>query len=205
MSKWKYVPNHKSLFYKPDGVGAAIGHLIWQNAVNYYFHDIDDWLMEIGVTFERFVDDFCFVTNSKTAFLSYVIPELRKRLESIGAKLNENKFYCQHYTKGVEWIGCHIKMDRIYVNNRIIVRGKQKARRFNKRISERKIERFLSSINSYLGICKNVNGFNQAMQIVRELSDKWREYVFFNRSRCCLQAVPAYSYRNRIINKFHLV
>ena len=204
LSKWGVVEYNKSLFNKPDGVGAAIGHLIWQNAVNYYFHDIDEWLMKEGITFERFVDDFCFVTNNKTAFLSYVIPELRKKLESIGARLNENKFYCQHYTKGVEWLGCHIKMDRIYPNERIIIRGRQKARRFNKRVSERRIERLLSSINSYLGICKNINGFNQAMKIVRELSDKWFDFVFFNRRRCCLQALPAYSYRNRTIHKFHL-
>lgn len=150
------------------------------------------------------MDDFCFVTNNKTAFLSYVIPELRKKLESIGARLNENKFYCQHYTKGVEWLGCHIKMDRIYPNERIITRGRQKARRFNKRVSERRIERLLSSINSYLGICKNINGFNQAMKIVRELSDKWFDFVFFNRRRRCLQALHAYSYRNRTIHKFHL-
>ena len=172
--------------------------------MNYYFHEIDEWLMQNDVTFERFVDDFCFVVNNKTAFLSYVLPELRKRLEAIGAKLNENKFYCQHYTKGVEWLGCHIKMDRIYPNRRIVVRGAQRARRMNKRISERRIEKLLSSINSYLGICKNVNGFNCAMKIVHALSEKWMPYILFNKDRCCLQAVPEYSYRNRIIHKYNL-
>lgn len=202
--KWQKIPAHKSLFSKPDGVGAAIGHLIWQNAVNYYFHEVDEWLMAMGVRFERFVDDFAFVVENKTAFLTYTMPELRKRLSALGARLNEQKFYCQHYTKGVEWIGCHIKMDRIYANRRIVKRGEQKVRQMNRRVNVNRLERLLSSINSYLGICKNVNGYNQVRSILSGLSPKWWHYVTFNRRRVCLQAVPDYSYRNRIINKFHL-
>lgn len=202
IEKWKYIPGYKSLFTKPDGVGAAIGHLIWQNAVNYYFHEIDEWLMDMGVDFERFVDDFAFVVNSKTFLL--IIPELRERLSELGATMNENKFYCQHYTKGVEWIGTHIKMDRIYPNRRSVSRACRKVRKYNRMARESAVESFLSSINSYLGICKNLNGFNQAMHFVRMISDRWSQYVFFNRRRVCMQAFPAYSYRNRIIHKFNL-
>lgn len=202
--KWSKIPPHKSLFTKQDGIGAAIGHLIWQNAVNYYFHEIDEWLMSEGIVFERFVDDFIFVTKNKTAFLTYIMPELRRRLTALGARLNERKFYCQHHTKGVEWLGTHIKMDRVYVNRRIVKRGKMKARTMNRCIRANKVDKLLSSLNSYLGICKNVNGYTQAWQILSQLSPKWREYVRYNRRRVCLQALPAYSYRNRIIHRFNL-
>ena len=202
--KWSKIAPHKSLFTKQDGIGAAIGHLIWQNAVNYYFHEIDEWLMSEGIVFERFVDDFIFVTKNKTAFLTYVMPELRRRLTALGARLNERKFYCQHYTKGVEWLGTHIKMDRVYVNRRIVKRGKMKARALNRCIRANKVDKLQSSLNSYLGICKNVNGYTQAWQILSQLSTKWREYVRYNRCRVCLQALPAYSYRNRIIHRFNL-
>lgn len=202
--KWAAIKPEKSLFNKPDGIGAAIGHLIWQNAVNYYFHEIDEWVLSLGINYERFVDDMVFVVENKTAFLNYVLPELRSRLAGLGAALNEKKTYCQHYSKGVEWLGCHIKMDRIYVNHRIAGRGLKKAYKMNHRVSARHVEHLLSSVNSYLGVCKNVNGFNQAMRIIRALSDKWWKYVVFNRRRVCLQAVPAYSYRNRIIHQFNL-
>lgn len=204
ISKWEKVAPHKSLFNKPDGIGAAIGHLIWQNAVNYYFHEIDEWLSSEGIVFERFVDDFVFVTNNKAAFLPYVIPELRRRLGLLGARLNEKKFYCQHYTKGVEWLGCHIKMDRIYVNRRIIERGRMKARRMNRRISPSRVENVLATINSYLGVCKNVNGFNQARRIIRCLSGRWFNYVRFNRERVCLEALTPYTHRNYIIHQYKL-
>lgn len=204
ISKWAAIKPEKSLFNKPDGIGAAIGHLIWQNAVNYYFHEIDEWVLSLGINYERFVDDMVFVVENKTVFLNYVLPELRSRLAGLGAALNEKKTYCQHYSKGVEWLGCHIKMDRIYVNHRIAGRGLKKAYKMNHRVSARHVEHLLSSVNSYLGVCKNVNGFNQAMRIIRALSDKWWKYVVFNRRRVCLQALPAYSYRNRVIHQFNL-
>ena len=202
--KWTSIAPHKSLFNKPDGTGAAIGHLIWQNAVNYYFHDIDEWIQSVGITFERFVDDMVFVVQNKTAFLAYVIPELRRRLLPLGAKLNEFKFYCQHYTKGVEWIGCHIKMDRIYPNSRIMRRAKMKVGVLNRHVCMGKIEKILSTMNSYFGICKNTNGYNQAMDLVRRVSEGWQRFVTFDQHRVCLQALPEYSHRNRIIKQFNL-
>ena len=176
--------------------------MIWQNAVNYYFHEIDEWFLENGIHFERFVDDFCFVVDSKTFLL--MLPELRSRLGRLGARLNEHKFYCQHYTKGTEWLGTHIKMDRIYVNKRIVDNGMRKARRLNQKVKVRNIEKLLSTMNSYLGVCKNTNGFNQAMKILNELSGEWKRYVRFNKSRVCLEALPQYSYRNRIVHQFNL-
>lgn len=202
-SKWDNIPKEKSLFHKPDGVGGAIGHLIWQNAVNYYFHDIDEWLLSLGICYERFVDDMYFVVNNKIAFLTYVIPILRKKLHSLGAKLNESKFYCQHYSKGVECLGVHIKMDRIYPNERVIQRAKEKVCQYNKCIREDKIDSVLSSINSYLGICKNTNGFNHALSIIRLLSRRWYKYIEFDRRRVCLVARDDYKINKRIVNNFY--
>jgi len=202
--KWKDIPYEKSLFSKPDGIGAAIGHLIWQNAVNYYFHELDEWILSTGVKYERYVDDMYFVTDNKEAFNTYMIPEIRKRLNTLGARLNEKKFYCQHYTKGCECLGVHIKMDRIYVNRRVIHRGMVKARQFNRCIREGKVEAMQASLNSYLGICKNANGYNQARRIVRQLSPKWNKFVTFNSHRVCLEANEGYKTNQRIIKKYSL-
>lgn len=202
-SAWDDIPKEKSLFNKPDGIGGAIGHLIWQNAVNYYFHEVDEWILSMGVKYERFVDDMYFVTDNKEAFLTYFIPEIRKRLEPLGARLN-HKFYCQHYTKGCECLGTHIKMDRLYANNRIIRRAKKKARDCNKRINRNRVGKVLASLNSYLGICKNLNGFKRACEIVGELDEEWWKYIHFNKRRICLEANEEYKERNRIINKFRL-
>ena len=200
----KLISPEKSITTKPLGIGAAIGHLIWQMAVTYYFNDIILWLESIGVHVNVYVDDWYFVVKNKTAFLTFIVPEMRRRLAKLGAKLNENKFYCQHVSKGCECLGVHIKQQRVYPNERIINRAIKKAKELNKCIRIGKIEKALQTINSYLGICKNTCGYNQALKIVGALSEYWNNYIVFNTHRCCLEARQEYNYRNRVIIKYKL-
>ena len=200
----KLISPEKSITTKQLGIGAAIGHLIWQMAVTYYFNDIILWLESIGVHVNVYVDDWYFVVKNKTAFLTFIVPKMRMRLAKLGATLNENKFYCQHVSKGCECLGVHIKQQRVYPNERIINRAIKKAKELNKCIRIGKIENALQTINSYLGICKNTCGYNQALKIVGTLSDRWNKYIVFNTHRCCLEARPEYNYRNRVIIKYKL-
>ena len=200
----KLISPEKSITTKPLGIGAAIGHLIWQMAVTYYFNDIILWLESIGVHVNVYVDDWYFVVKNKTAFLTYVVPEMRRRLAELGATLNEKKFYCQHVSKGCECLGVHIKQQRIYPNSRVINRALKRAKELNKCVRVGKIEKALQTINSYLGICKNTCGYNQALKIVGTLSEDWKKYIAFNTHRCCLEALQEYSYRNRVIIKHKL-
>ena len=203
LKDWELIPPEKSLFTKPENIGAAIGFLIWQITVNVYFDFLDKWFEENGIVAERYVDDTYIITDNKEMTL-LMIPEIRRKLATVGARLNEKKFYCQHISKGVECLGAHIKMDRIYVNNRIIANAKQSVRRHNRKVDENHLDKMLSSVNSYLGVCKNVNGYNQVMQLIRLLSPEWYHYMYFNRRRVCLSPLPQYTQRNRIIHKFNL-
>lgn len=200
--KWNEIAPGKSLFTKPDGVGASIGQLVWQDAVNYYFNDIDLWLESIGVRCRRYVDDFYIVSRSKDVLL--VLPEMRRRLAALGATMHSNKFYCQHYSKGVECLGVHIKMDRVYPNRRIISRAIARVRLFNRVVRVESVEPLLSTINSYLSHCKRGNGYALACKIINELDVRWFKFVHFNTNRVCLEAYPAYTRRNIIIHKFNL-
>lgn len=201
--KWLLIPKEKSLFYKDYGIGAAIGHLLWQNAVNYYFHQLDEWAIENGIRMERFVDDMYFVTNNKKMLLLQ-IPVIRRMLREIGASLNEKKFYCQHYTKGVECVGVHIKKDHIMLNSRIVKRAIGKIRKYNNRVGSYYIEELLSSVNSYMGMLKNVNGYRMAKMLLRKMDPKWFDYVGFNRRRVCLQPRRGYRKRDIIVKQFNL-
>ena len=202
-SKWEHIPKEKSLFHKPPGVGAAIGHLIWQNAVNYYFHEIDEWAMENGIKMERFVDDMYFVTDNKEMFLTQV-PVIRKMLAELGASINEKKFYCQHWSKGVECVGVHIKRDHVLLNHRIFRNAIKKIRKMNRDIQPKRVDHLLTSLNSYIGMMKNINGYHLVKIMLRELDPKWFEYVGFNRRRVCLQARKGCSRRDLITKKFNL-
>lgn len=201
MSEWKeYIPDEKSMFKKPLGIGAAIGHLTWQNAVNYYFYEINKWAEENGYLMERYVDDMYFIVSSRLFLLE--IPKIREILARLGARLNEAKFYCQHYTKGCECLGIHIKKDRMYVNKRVVHNAMVKARSFSACVRAGKVDTLVSSMNSYLGICKNTNGFWQAWRIMLTLDSGWWKYVTFDWRNVKLVANEGYKLRDVIIKKY---
>lgn len=198
--KRKLIEPEKSLYNKPLGTGAAIGFLIWQNAVNLYFDTIDRWLESQGVIFERFVDDFYIVTDNKELTLA-LLPELRKRLEEIGATLHPKKFYCQHWTKGLECLGVHIKGKNIYPNKRVIDRAKKKARQYNGCISPNKIDSLLSSLNSYFGICSHGCGHKAAMAVLDCIDSRWFRYIEWTGTH--LRPRPEYTTRKRLTKHHH--
>lgn len=204
--KWiRYIPPEKSLFRKPDGIGAAIGHLIWQNGMNYYLNDLDHWIMEnVTEHYIRFVDDMYFVIDNKEAFLAWVVPEIRRRLEEFGCRMHPKKFYCQHYTKGVNILGNTIKMDRVYPSARIIRRARAAVRNFNRCVRESKIEAFLSAMNSYFGIFKRRNAYGLIRELVDAISPGWFKYIHFDDGRRVLAANPGYTHFEIIFRKYKL-
>ena len=201
--KWDDIPPEKSMFTKPDGIGGAIGYLIWQNAMNFYLNDIDHLVVEQwGLHYVRFVDDIAIVTDNKECALA-MIPELRRRLADMGCELHPKKFYCQHYTKGVEFIGATIKMDRVYVNKRVIRNAFRSVRQFNRCVRISKLESFISSMNSYLGIFKTRNGYAIARNLIDTVNPKWWKYCHFNKERVCIQPNDGYHPTELLMRKYH--
>ena len=118
---WKeHIAPEKSIRTKPEGIGAAIGRLIWQTAMGLYVNDEILWLTEeCGVKLVCFVDDIVFVVpEERHQYLLSLLPELRRRLAKKGVTLNEKKFYDQPYYHGCEFLGSHIRPNRIHLNNK---------------------------------------------------------------------------------------
>jgi len=202
--KWQQIPDSKSLFRKPDGIGGAIGHLIWQNAMNYYLNDIDHWMVdECGLHYSRFVDDMVIVTDNKEAALA-MIPLLRERLAVYGCTLHPKKFYCQHYTKGVQFIGAYVKPGRITLKRRTIRNAENAVRQLNRRIGEGHIDTLLQRLNSSLGLFKTRNGHNASLALIKKLNPRWLKYVQFNPHRTCMEATKGHTFNERLRRKFHL-
>lgn len=207
ISAWDDIEPSKSLFNKPFGIGGAIGFLLWQNAMNYYLNDIDHWAVDtLGLHYTRFVDDTVIVVNNKEAALS-LIPLFRERYNRLGVEMHKRKFYCQHYTKGVEFIGSHIKMDRIYLNNRIISRAKRKVAIMNSWSEKRKyfnIEEFISIINCYLGMMKRRNEYRNSVKILSMIDDSWYKFIKKDVDNMKVVAKKAYNHRNLLKYKHNL-
>ena len=146
--EWQDIAPYKSLYNKPYGTGGAIGYLYWQLMSNGYLSDIDKWIINnISPYYTRFVDDMVIITDNKEGVL-LMIPILRKMLQDIGIELHPKKFYCQHYTKGLEYLGYHIKPPhRIHLNRKIITRAFNAAKKSHRR-------NYIATMNSYLGMIK---------------------------------------------------
>ena len=204
LSEWKFIDPAKSLYNKPLGQGAVIGHLFWQLAMIFYINDIEVWLVyECRQYITVYMDDITIITANKEVTLS-LIPELRRRLAAISVTLHPKKFYCQHYKKGVEFVGYHIKMDRVYINNRCRRNALRRIKTFNRHISERNIDSFVSTVNSYLGRYKTVNGYTLVCELLKKINPAWWTYIEYDKERICVHPRKDYTYRQRIINRYNL-
>ena len=204
LPEWSAINPEKSIFTKDDGISAQAGQLIWQLAMTYYINDICIWLMKVcGLKITVYMDDIAIVTDNKESTLA-LMPELRRRLAELGVTLHPKKFYCQHYTKGVEFIGKHIKMGRVYTNNRCRRNALHRIDYFNRVVRVSKIDSFVASVNSYLGQFKTVCGYNIVQEILKRIDTRWWKYVEYDRNRICIRPREEYSLKNRLTDKFKL-
>lgn len=207
---WKWNPDiiepHKSLFNQPVGQGAAIGFLIWQLFINYYHNEIDHWFTDVlKIPYFRFVDDIIIIVKDKEAALSYIFPELRKKYKELNITIQDKKFYCQHYSKGVKFCGVTIKFNRLYVNPRTTRSMFAKIQSYNKEYYKKHyINDFINSINSYFGILKQYNSYRILNKAVAAIDRRWFKYVQFNPIRRIIEPLPHNDQRHQIDDTYNL-
>lgn len=186
LDRWDAIPDSKSLFHKPTGTGGAIGFLCWQNAMGLYINDVVKWLashdfMRVMV----FVDDIYMVTKDKDITLA-MMPELRRRLAELKVSLNERKFYCQHYSKGIMCLGTMLKFDRAYVNNTTSKRAfKSLSDWKGKFLHGLDRQRLLCSLNTYCGIFKKRNNRKELLSFIGSGLKMFREKLVLNGKKNC--------------------
>lgn len=200
---WNLIDVSKSLFSKDYGTGGAIGFLIWQIAMSLYLNEIDHWFVdELGLHYTRFVDDVVIVAKDKKYVLN-LLPELRNRLRAIGCSLNEKKTHCDHYSKGIKFLGRRIKYQRIYIENRTIKKFFNKIKKFNKIYNKKAcLLDFQSSMNSYFGLLKNNSEYKNICRAKDLIDKEWWNYCYFSDTRKCIVLKFKYKYKKLIKNKF---
>lgn len=177
---WNFIPKEKSLFTNGDDRGIAIGNLFAQLFANFLLNVIDWKIDAVCVRHNRYVDDISFVSKDKEKLLS-IIPMLRTELGKLGLRLNEKKFYLQHYTKGVQFTGAVIKPGRIYVANHTINSFALAVERLGKAAELGMIDdikKEIASVNSYLGIMSRYNEYATKRRIMAKLPPKFYEYCY---------------------------
>jgi len=204
------IAPEKSLFGKPDGIGAPIGRLPSQKGMGLYVNDEVRWLNDdCGVRTTCFMDDFVIVvTESQHRYALSLIPALRRRLAAKGVRLNEKKFYDQPSKRGLEFLGSHIRNNRLHLNDCTYWRGMERLWWFNGLSPDWKylfLENFLSSVNSYFGLLKTRTDHKRLLALLQVVNLDWWYYCHYNPQRQCIAANESYSHRNLINSKYHLL
>lgn len=177
------VPLGKTLRGAKKNHGLPIGNLTSQHDANFWLNDFD-WMLEIILHIYyhvRYVDDMVLVARRKETLLR-LMPMIRETLASLGLRLNEKKFYFQHYSKGVRFVGAIIKRDRIYSVNNTINNFRRSVRKLNDAARNGDIEAInhaIQSVNSYLGIFGYYNEYGMKRQIIKDELDEeaWKFFV----------------------------
>jgi RNA-directed DNA polymerase len=183
---WAGLPSSKSLFYSGLNKGLPIGNLTSQLFSNIYLNPFDHFVKkELGIRYYgRYVDDFVIVHSDK-GYLKSIIPVIREYLQAeLQLTLHPNKIYLQHFSKGVKFLGAVIKPHRIYIANRTkanfysALEEQNKIAREHKPTNEEQ-EKFLCSMNSYLGIMKHYKTYKLRKRFIRKYLSGWWENYFY--------------------------
>ena len=157
----------------------AIGNLFSQLFANYLLNVLDWFLFEdLGFTYVgRYVDDFYVVDTDKAKMLD-AVPKIRALLAGYGLTLHPDKFYMQHYTKGVAFTGSVVKKDRVYTANRTIKNAAMAVRRLNRAETLPEVMHAVDSINSYLGCLRHCREYNQRVKLLRRIEPRCYKWIY---------------------------
>lgn len=179
VSLWRHIKPHKSLFTNGRDKGLPIGDLVVQMAANLLLNDVDHFITDtLGIKMARYVDDMVLISDSKSILLD-AVPKIRAMLlHTAGVELHPTKFYLQHYTKGVKFVGAVIKPYRTYVANRTVNNAFQSVRHLDTNATP---ESIIAPVNSYLGLMRHHSSYNIRKRLVSRLASKWRKFIIIGR------------------------
>lgn len=185
---WKHLPPHKSLFNHPEWQGIPIGLLLTNESANIYLAPIDHYIMnELGYKYySRSIDDSWYMHQDKNKMLNDMAL-IRAKYAEFGLTVHPNKYYFQHYSKGVKILNVYQKPGRTYASNRCLTNCFKKIHWWNKQASNdvafqiQNCEKFAATINSYLGMLQHLDEFNKRKEICDKVFSVWSKVLYPDR------------------------
>lgn len=156
------VPPHKSLLNKSNDFGLPIGNLSSQFFANVYLNELDKFVKhKLKIKhYLRYVDDVVLFAND-SKILNNAYEEMKIFVDnSLNLKFHDNKKLINKIETGINFVGYIIKPFRKYIRRSTI-------NNMHKLIYAKKD--IVPSINSYFGMLRNVNGFNERLKIAKAI------------------------------------
>ncbi len=159
------VPTHKSFMHAPSGRGLPIGNLTSQFFANVYLNELDQFVKhKLKVRYYgRYVDDI-ILFHEDAEVLNGWYDEIKDFLyDNLGMQLHPNKKWLNRADVGIDFVGFVIKPGRTYLRQMSLSRCKQRIRAWEKKgalVDEHVLAGLSASVNSYLGMLRQVDGYN---------------------------------------------
>lgn len=207
---WRKVPQGKSFRTAEPGKGLGIGNLFVQLFFCMYVSGIDD---KFDVHFiprhGRYTDDWYAVSHDKSRLLSFV-PIFRQGLKDLGLRMNERKFWLQHYSKGLQFTGAVAKPGRTYISRRTLGGLADSVERLNTIAKETSpedpdeesldaMERAASSINAYCGMTVHHAAYHLRRKILSALIPEALRFASIHKDYEGVRIRKQYRKRTRIL------
>lgn len=184
---WRKLPKNKSLFTVGKDYGLPIGNLTSQMFANFYLNKFDHIMMrKFKGFYGRYVDDFHVEVSDKKDVLSCLVGMRNWLKDTLHVNLHKDKFYLQYYTKGCKFTGAVVKGNITYIANSTVSNFMNAIHRFNKLAEEdpnyviNNIDKFLATVNSYLGFMRQYNSYTLRRKLIKSISPLWWK-VFYIR------------------------
>ncbi len=168
------VPVHKSFMHAPPGKGLPIGNLTSQFFANVYLNELDQFVKhKLKVRYYgRYVDDI-ILFHEDAEVLNHWYDEIKKFLdEKLKMRLHPHKKWLNRADVGIDFVGFVIKPGRTYLRQMSFSRCKQKIRAWEKKgamVDKHVLDDLSASVNSYLGMLRQVDGYNARKSICNDL------------------------------------
>ena len=165
-SSWKFdlLPTYKSLWYTPDEKGLPIGNLTSQFFSNVYLNVLDQYVKHHWKCkyYCRYVDDF-IILDKDPQKLNEIHKDLTRFLkERLALDMHQNKKSVNKIERGIDFVGFVAKPYRTILRQKTLKRIFKMIREQKKNplwYTPEELQKFAASINSYLGILRNTNGY----------------------------------------------
>jgi retron-type reverse transcriptase len=159
------VPRHKSLMHAPPGKGLPIGNLTSQFFANLYLNELDQYAKHVlkAGYYGRYVDDMVLLHQDPDV-LNQWYTQMDEFIKSkLLIHLHPNKKHLNLVDKGIDFTGFVIKPGRVYLRQTSLAKCQQKIRSWERNgspVDTETLSDMSKSLNSYLGMLRQVNGYN---------------------------------------------
>jgi RNA-directed DNA polymerase len=176
LSLFARVPRHKSLLHAPAGKGLPIGNLTSQFFANLYLNELDQYVKHVlkAQRYGRYVDDMVLFHEDPGVLNGWYVQMDDFLMSRLGLHLHPRKKHLNRADSGIDFTGFIIKPGRTYLRQTSLSGCKRKIRAWEREgspVDPESLSRVSQSLNSYLGMLRQVNGYKARKALCRRVEN----------------------------------